>query len=179
MKRTSPAARITVGAMSAAIGVLFMFAASAVPAGKLALLFLASLVIWIPLNSEKGLLHAFLVYIATGAITFLIVPDKKFFIIYALFFGIFGMGKYIIEKFIKDKFLVFFVKLIVCNVFAGAYILLTAKLFEIDIITLLPALPLYVLIPLMEIAFVAYDLVYTMCAKFFDDKLRKYITPPR
>lgn len=179
MKKTSPAARITVGAMSAAIGVLCMFAASAAPAGKLALLFLASFALWIPLNSEKGLLYAFLVYIVTGAVTFFIVSDKKFFIIYALFFGLFGMGKYIIEKSVKDKFLAFFIKLIVCNLFAGAYIGLTSKILEIDLITLLPALPVYVIIPAAEIAFIAYDFIYTLCAEFFDDKLRKFITPPR
>ena len=62
--------------MATALGVLFMYAASLTPVGRLPFCFLASLVIWIPLNERGGLLPALLCWLATAGVTFLIVSNK-------------------------------------------------------------------------------------------------------
>jgi len=53
------------------------------------------------------------------------------------------------------------------------------KLFSLDIIAQLPNYPLYIIIPAIEIFFIAYELVFTLCVRVFDDRLRNVIITRR
>lgn len=77
MKKLSPTTRLTIGAMTTALGVLFMYASSIVPSGKLVLLFLASLVVWIPLNERGGIAAAAVCFLATALLSLLLIPNKQ------------------------------------------------------------------------------------------------------
>ena len=158
--------------MSTALSVVFLYAASVIPTAKLALCFLTSLMPWIPLRERGGFVYALLSYAATGAICFFFVSD-------ILFFGCYGMIKPGIDSVIRDKLVAFAAKLILCNGLAALVIFGAGKLFSLDIIAQLPNYPLYIIIPAIEIFFIAYELVFTLCVRVFDDRLRNVIITRR
>ena len=179
MKKMSGASRLAVAAMATALGVLFMFAASAIPAGKLALCFLASLMIWIPLNERGGLGPALLCYLATAALVFLIVPNKLYFGAYVLLFGLYGFIKLGVDTVIEDRLIAFVVKVIIMNALCVLGLFIASRVLGQNALSMLPEYPLYLVIPLLEIAFIAYELLYSFCIKVFDERLRDIITPRR
>ena len=166
-------------AMSTALSVVFLYAASVIPTAKLALCFLTSLMPWIPLRERGGFVYALLSYAATGAICFFLIPNKLYFAAYILFFGCYGMIKLGIDSVIRDKLVAFAAKLILCNGLAALVIFGAGKLFSLDIIAQLPNYPLYIIIPAIEIFFIAYELVFTLCVRVFDDRLRNVIITRR
>ena len=48
-----------------------------------------------------------------------------------------------------------------------------------NVLSLLPEYPLYITIPVLELAFAAYEVIYSLCIKLFDSRLRDIITPRR
>lgn len=179
MKKLSATTRLTIAAMSTAISVVCMYAASVLPTGRIALCFIASLCMWIPLNERGGLPYALLTYIATMAITFLLIPNKMYFAVYAAFFGSYGLIKLGIDVLIRDKTIAFILKLIACNIIVGAAVLVASLIFEIDVFVLLPELNTYLMIGIAEVCFIAYELIYSLCVSVFDDKIRRFIAPKR
>ena len=175
MKKISATTKLTLSAMSTALSVVFLYAASVIPTAKLALCFLTSLMPWIPLRERGGFVYALLSYAATGAICFFLIPNKLYFAAYILFFGCYGMIKLGIDSVIRDKLVAFAAKLILCNGLAALVIFGAGKLFSLDIIAQLPNYPLYIIIPAIEIFFIAYELVFTLCVRVFDDRLRNVI----
>ncbi len=179
MKKISATTRLTVAAMTTALGVLFMFAASMIPAGRIGFMFLASLVIWIPLNERGGLVPALLCYLATAGVTFLIVPNKLFFGAYVLFLGAYGFIKLGADVLVRDRVIAFVVKLIIMNGLAALALFLASRFLGQNALSMLPEYPLYFVIPALELAFAAYELLYSFCIKVFDEKLRDLLIPRR
>lgn len=179
MKKLSTTTRLTVGAMAAALAVLFMYASSIVPSGKLVLCFLASVVIWIPLNERGGLPSAILCYIAAGLLTLLLVPNRLYALAYALFFGPYAFVKLGVDSLVKDRIIAFILKLIIMNALAAAVIWLGGLIVKQDLFTLLPEYPLYLIIPALEIAFILYELAFTFCIGVFDSRLRDALISKR
>jgi len=131
------------------------------------------------LRERGGFVYALLSYAATGAICFFLIPNKLYFAAYILFFGCYGMIKLGIDSVIRDKLVAFAAKLILCNGLAALVIFGAGKLFSLDIIAQLPNYPLYIIIPAIEIFFIAYELVFTLCVRVFDDRLRNVIITRR
>lgn len=176
MKKLSPTTRLTVGAMTTALGVLFMYASSIVPSGKLVLLFLASLVIWIPLNERGGIVTAALCYLATALLSLLLIPNKLYPLAYALFFGLYGFIKLGVDSAVHDRFIAFILKLILMNALAAALIWLGGLIIKQDVLSLLPDYPIYIVIIAMEAAFILFELAYTFCITEFDKRFRRILT---
>lgn len=179
MKKISPVTRLTVSAMTTALGVLFTFAASVIPAGRLGFLFLASLVIWIPLNERGGLLPAILCFLATAAITFFMIPNKLYFGLYVLIFGIYGFIKLGVDRLFADRFIAFVVKLIIMNGLAALGLIVASKVLGQNALSMIPEYPLWLMIAAIEVFFIAYELLYSLLIKLFDDRLRDVIIPRR
>ena len=60
MRSVSPAVKLALAAMSTALSVLCMYVASLTNISRAAMLFLASLMVWIPLREKGGVLYGFL-----------------------------------------------------------------------------------------------------------------------
>jgi hypothetical protein len=165
--------------MATALGVLFMFAASVLPTGRLAFLFLASVVIWIPLNERGGFITAFLCYLATAGVTFLLVSNKMYAGAYLIFFGLYGFMKLGVDMLIPDRIIAFVVKLILMNGLVALALWLATLILQQNVFSLIPEYPLYIAIPVLELAFIAYELLYSFVIKVFDDKLRDVLIPRR
>lgn len=179
MKKLSAANLLSLAAMSTALGVVALYASSVLPSLKAACLFVAGLVVWIPLNEERGLFYALLTYAATAAVAFLIVPSKAIFGLYLVYFGCYGIIKYAIDRRIHDRILSMIFKLIISNAIVASAIFIVITLFDFDIIAMLPYIPEWIMICILEILFIAYDFIYGFFTRFFDSNIRNHIIKRR
>ena len=165
--------------MTTALGVLFMYAASVFPTGRIALMLLASLVIWIPLNERGGLPVALICYLATAILTLILIPNKLYPLGYVLFIGLYGFVKLGVDSFVHDRMTAFALKLIVMNLLGAAIIWLGGLILKQSVFSLMPDYKLAVIVIVIEAAFVVYEIAYSLCIRVFDERLRDVIIHKR
>lgn len=121
---------------------------------------------------EIGVYYAILFYFASCMLAFLIVPNKVFLIPYIIFFGIYGLAKFNIEK-IKKIYLEIILKLLLFNGISGLSILLI-KDFLFQSIKI-PDFPIIIVIICLEIGFLTYDYFYTLFIDFYNKRIKRLI----
>lgn len=159
--------KMTYGGILTALSVVFIFLASISPTGKIALYALASMTILIMIV-EFGPFDGLITYIATTVISFLIIPIKLAVFPYAVFFGYYGIIKYYIEK-IDNIFIEWLIKLVFFNV-------VLYLLYSISKIILFSDIymgnNIFILIIILEFAFIVYDYAYSIVAGFYNYRIR-------
>ncbi|MBQ9942156.1 MAG: hypothetical protein IJP03_04010 [Christensenellaceae bacterium] len=159
--------RVSLTAMFAALSLIFLYLSAILPTGRLAMYFLSSIFVAGLLVEHQPALAALLWVIVSG-LGLLIVPNLLMVLPYALLFGHYGIGKYFIEK-LRDKVTAFVLKLIYFNVFFGAVYLLAG---EILLGSLMEKLQLWMVIALVQVAFVVYDFLYSRVVLLYERRIR-------
>lgn len=177
MKKLSPATRLTIGAITVALSVACMYLACVLPTGRLALMFLTSLLMWVPLNDRGGMKTALLCYLATALLGFFILPNKLYAVFYALFFGVYGFIKLGVDFRVRDKFLAFFIKLLIMNLLMFAVIAICSYILKQNVFSFLPDYNIYIAVGVIEICLIAFEIVFSTCIHAFDEHLRYSIIP--
>ena len=121
---------------------------------------------------EESFGAAFISFAAVSLLGFLILPDKTMMWPYVLFFGHYGIGKYLIEK-RKQSVFTFVSKLVYFNAaLVLLYFIAPAHLFAF-----LPfELPFAAFIVVMEGIFIAYDFLFSKISLFYDAKIRHHLS---
>lgn len=165
--------------MVAALSLLSLYAAVVLPWSKIACCFLSSLFIYV-LASEGLYLFSLICFMATAGLSALLLPDKTPLFIYLALLGHYGIFKTFAESKIKDKVIRFIAKLAYCDIFS--FLALLAAYFligNIDFASLLPSWSWWLLLLALQIIFIAYDILYSLCSRFYDNMLRNVLIPRR
>lgn len=173
-KKMSASQKLTLGAMTVALTLLSLYAASILPAGRLVCFFLSSFFIY-SLVCENAYFSAFTAFLACAALTFLLIPDKNSFFAYVVLPGHYGIFKTYADRRIKDGVMRFFAKLLYCNVFACAGIYIAMAAVGPDLKNSLPQIPLWLLAAIAEAAFILYDFVYTVSQRIYEARIRGFM----
>lgn len=157
---------ITLGGILIALGIAILYLTTIIKINTLALLTLCSCLIPIAII-RSNLKTAFFVYISTSIISFFIVPIN-YAILYTMFFGIYGIIKFFIER--TGKLLVeIILKILYFN------FILAITLIFID--NLLPSIDINMNIGLLlcisQVVFIAYDYAMTIFLTYFLEKINK------
>ncbi|MGI5848742.1 MAG: hypothetical protein ACOX8Q_01505 [Christensenellales bacterium] len=169
-KRT--AHRVSLTAMFASMSLLFLYLASVLPTMRITMYFLSSIFIMgLVLEEEIGL--AFLMFVTVSLLSLLLMPDIIRVIPYVLFFGHYGIGKYFIQKRIKDKVVGYVLKLLYFNIALALMYLLAKEVITKDVLD--SGITFWVLIILAEIAFVVYDFVFTKVTAYYFNNIRRLL----
>ena len=151
------AKKLTTVAILSALSVVFLYLASIIPTGRLALIAVAGL---LPAAAVVvyGLSSGVYCYVVTAVLAFLIVPAKGPALVYTALFGHYPVLKCLIEK-LHSIPLEWLLKLLLFNVLLTVCVFVFKALF----MTVMPAaLTTTVLIYVAgNIAFVAYDLCFS------------------
>jgi len=153
-----------------ALAVICLFLATVLPTSRLSFYALSSFFISIVII-ETGTKAGWLFYIATSLLSVILVPNKLEIIPYVIFFGIYGIIKYHIEK-INKLIVEYILKFTYFNLCMAAAVLFIRQVF-IESIKI--QLPWWLIIAAFEVVFLVYDLAYTMFIAYYKDKLRKRI----
>jgi len=159
--------KIALNGILGALAVICLLLATVLPTNRLSFYALSSFFIAVVII-EGGLKAGWLFFIATSLLSLIVVPEKLGLVPYAIFFGIYGLVKYYIEK--LDKLVVEYVlKFLYFNFCTGIAILTVSKLFGYGLTI---QLPWWLLIVAFEIVFFIYDYVYTLFINYYRNKLK-------
>ena len=159
---------LTLGGILISLSLVILYSSSILPISTLTILTLASCLIPICII-RSSVKTGFLVYIATTTLGFFIIPIDII-IYYGLFFGIYGIFKYYIEKLQNLPFEII-LKLITFNIiFLIVFTILTSLLGNIVI-----NLPLWVIWIIVQPVFLVFDYSLTLIISYYLNRFHKFI----
>jgi len=151
-----------------ALTLVLLYAAYIFPISKLSILTIASCLIPISII-RTSIKNSLLVYIASSILSFFLV-SPNIAISYTLFFGVYGIIKYFIEKTRKLPIEII-LKLISFNLLLALIYLIT-KVF-LGIVSI--SFSLWILWIVAQGAFLVYDYALTIAISFFLNRFHKHI----
>lgn len=163
------ASRVALGGVLAALSLLLLYGATLIPSGRIGVVAVAGLVPAAGVISG-GLSAGFLCYGATALLGLLLLPDKGCALLYTLFFGLYPMLKYVIERLRKLP-----VELLLKLAFFN--LILVIFLFGFSAL-LFPLLPQIMRTPLPlfgigNIVFLIYDYGFSKLITYYASRIRK------
>ncbi len=161
------AKKIALGGILGALAVICLFFAVTLPTSRLSLYALSSFFVSVMII-ETGISAGCIFYASTSLLSLLLLPDKTGVIPYVIFFGIYGIIKYYIEK-LDRLILEYILKFVYFNACLFAAIYAIKSFFMADIKV---ELPWWVVILLFEVIFLVYDYVYTLFIDYFRKKIK-------
>ncbi|MBE6063606.1 MAG: hypothetical protein E7207_08690 [Clostridium butyricum] len=148
-----------------ALTLIVLYAASIIPVSKLTVLTIASCIVPIGLI-RTSVKNSILIYAASSILSLFLIPINTA-LSYILFFGIYGLIKYYIEK-IKNLPLEILLKLICFNIlFSIIYFI--AK----NIIVLQSSFPILLIIFIAQFLFLLYDYTLSVVINYFYEEIHK------
>lgn len=175
MRRLDLGKTVTLSAMTVALVVLMLYAASLFPVLALPCC-LFSLFIMYALIHEKLYVWTFAAYMLSLILSWMLTNGGLPLAAYALL-GHYGLFKDFADARIRDVVIRTLLKLAYCNAWIAIALLLCITVFSLDISTGLPALPLWFLILLLEIALFLFDILFSLWQRFYETRLRNAILP--
>lgn len=150
-----------------ALTVVVLYATSLFSISTLSLLTIASCLIPISII-RTSIKNTILVYIASSILSFILIPKINIAIYYTLFFGIYGIVKYFIEK-TRKMILEILLKLISFNILLGITYLITKSFLSV----IYPSISLWLLLIAAQVVFLIYDYALTLAISFFLRRFNK------
>lgn len=161
-------ADITRGALITALGVVLVYLCSILPTSRLFILGIASCLI--PFSVMKiNIKVSLTVYAATSLISIMLIGVRDITLAYILFFGIYGIVKYLIEKIRKLPFEIF-LKLAYYNLSLLILFLIFKNLFFTSMSL---NLPVYAALIISEFVFLIYDYALTLFIMYADKHFKR------
>lgn len=159
--------KIALNGILGALAVVSLLLAAIIPTNTLSFYALSSFFISVVIV-ENGIRAGWLFFVATSLLSLIVVPEKLALVPYVVFFGIYGIVKYYIEK-LNKLALEYVLKFIYFNICAGIAVVTVRQLFNTALVS---RLPWWLLVIALEIVFFVYDYVYTLFIGYYRDKLR-------
>lgn len=154
------AKEITLSGILTGLTIVILYLNLLLPISTISILTLASLLV--PIALIRGSMKsAILVYVSSSIIGLFILP-LNIMILYILFFGIYGIVKFYIEK-INKLPLEIFIKIIFFNII----LFLSFFVFKTFIPIEITKLPIGIFLIIAEIVFLVYDYALTLLISFY------------
>lgn len=162
--------RLALNGILGALSVICLLLADIPPTNRISLYALSSFFISISII-ENGIKAGWIFYAATCLLSFIVVPEKLGIVPYVIFFGIYGIVKFYIER--LDRLVIeYILKFTYFNACMGIALWALKGLFRYELRIMLPV---WLLVAAAEIVFFIYDIVYTMFINYYRNKLRALI----
>jgi hypothetical protein len=171
--------KIVLSGILSAMVVLGLFFITILPTGKLSLYALCSFfvsIVIIECNVKAG----WIFYGITCLLAIIMIPDKIRIIPYIVFFGIYGIFKFYIEKF-NNIILEYILKYIYFNICLVLGLIFLEKTvlgyLTLDSIKLpfTASISLWIIVIVFEIIFLIYDYVYTLFIEYYQQRLKRLL----
>jgi hypothetical protein len=148
-----------------AINIILLMLTNIIPINTLFIMGLASLPISIVIM-EFGLSIGVIFYMGSAVLSFLVMANKFQYLIYIFTFGIYGIVKYLCEKY-KSIYFEYALKILFANlaVVILYFILREFVLIPVNLFTIIA----------FEIIFLIYDRVYSSFIDYYNERIRKLI----
>ncbi len=165
--------KIALSGIMSAIVVLCLLFATIMPTGKLSFYVLSSFFVSV-IIMEYGTKPGWVFFIITNLLAYIMIPNKIRIIPYTVFFGVYGILKYYIERF-NNIVLEYILKYTYFNACLAIAIILLKEIIAKGITINNIKFPLWAVIILLEVIFIIYDYVYTLFIQYYRQKLRRFL----
>lgn len=164
-----PVKKLTVSAILTALCVLFLFLGSLLHSVQISMVAVAGLLPAVAVI-HCGYGWAAGVYVASGLLALLILPDKACAVWYLAVLGHYGILKSLFEK-TKSRVLEWVLKIaLFCACIALVYFLFNSFFF-----TPLPKYAVWILFAGLLVCFVLYDIAFTALIAFYNKRIRPHV----
>ena len=162
------AKEITLSAALVALTIIILYLNLLLPISTLSILTLTALLV--PIALMRGSMKsAILVYVASSIIGFFILPINII-MLYILFFGIYGIVKYYIEKISKLP-----LEILLKLIFFNMILFISFFVFKFFIAMEITKLPIWLFWIIAQIVFLVFDYALTLLISFYLDRIHTKI----
>lgn len=167
--RNTNALHMAKGGLFTAFGVICIYISTLIPINRLYLLAIASSIIPLAVITTN-IKNALVVYVATTILSLLVCGFKLPVIFYGIFFGLYGIVKYYIERLRK-----IYIEIILKFAFFNIILVISLYIYKIffpDVLKI--AMPIYIFIVGSQIVFLVYDYIITLFINYINKVFAKH-----
>ncbi len=148
---------------------LCVYIACTIPQITILMYFIASLFI-MGIMLEKMFVTAVISFIAVAFLAFLIVPSKYMILPYIIFFGHYGIFKFVVDANVESSVGCAIVKIVYFNIALFVMYMFDNTLFTGEIAKVIS---IWVIVIIAEVIFIIYDIIFTKLSTAYYDHGRQ------
>ena len=166
--------RVSLGAMVAALTLLFLYASEVLTGFRFLCAALSGFFV-VVLVQEDLFGTAWLCFLTVTILGFLLCPDRMSWFMYVALIGHYGIVRRFFQKFITVPAVRSVFTVLYCNLgtVLGLWAMYTVA--EVNVLEMLPDIPLVVIILIVEAVFFLLDILFEAAANLYQKRVRRFL----
>ena len=173
-KKLSLSRRLSLGAMAAALTLLFLYASEVLTGFRFLCAALSGLFI-VVLTTEDLFGTAWLCFLAVAILGFILCPDRMSWFLYVTLIGHYGIVRRFFQKFITVPAVRSVFTVLYCNLGTALGLWAMYTVAGVDVLAMLPDIPPVVLILIVEAVFFLLDILFETAANLYLKRVRRFL----
>ena len=173
-KKLSLSRRLSLGAMTSALTLLFLYASEVLTGFRFLCAALSGFFIVI-LVQEDLFGTAWLCFLTVTIVGFILCPDRMSWFLYVTLIGHYGIVRRFFQKFITVPAVRSLFTVLYCNLGTALGLWAMYTIAGVDVLQMLPDIPIVVLILIVEAVFFLLDILFEAAANMYTKKVRRFL----
>ena len=173
-KKLSLSRRLSLGAMVATLTLLFLYASEVLTGFRFLCAALSGFFI-VVLVQEELFGTAWLCFLAVSIMGFILCPDRMSWFMYVAFIGHYGIVRQFFRKYITVPAVRSLFTVLYCNLGTALGLWAMYTVAGVNVLTMLPDIPIVVLILIVEAVFFLLDVLFEAASNMYAKKVRRFL----
>ena len=173
-KQLSLSRRLSLGAMAAALTLLFLYASEVLTGFRFLCAALSGFFI-VVLVQEELFGTAWLCFLAVSIMGFILCPDRMSWFMYVALIGHYGIVRQFFRKYITVPAVRSLFTVLYCNLGTALGLWAMYTVAGVNVLTMLPDIPIVVLILIVEAVFFLLDVLFEAASNMYAKKVRRFL----
>ena len=170
----SPGRRVSLGAMVVALTLLFLYASEVLTGFRFLCAALSGFFI-VVLVQEELFGTAWLCFLAVSIMGFILCPDRMSWFMYVALIGHYGIVRQFFRKYITVPAVRSLFTVLYCNLGTALGLWAMYTVAGVNVLTMLPDIPIVVLILIVEAVFFLLDVLFEAASNMYAKKVRRFL----
>ena len=166
--------RLSLGAMVAALTLLFLYASEVLTGFRFLCAALSGFFI-VVLVQEELFGTAWLCFLAVSIMGFILCPDRMSWFMYVALIGHYGIVRQFFRKYITVPAVRSLFTVLYCNLGTALGLWAMYTVAGVNVLTMLPDIPIVVLILIVEAVFFLLDVLFEAASNMYAKKVRRFL----
>ena len=173
-KKLPVSRRLSMGAMVAALTLLFLYASEVLTGFRFLCAALSGFFI-VVLVQEDLFGTAWLCFLSVTILGFLLCPDRMSWFMYVTLIGHYGIVRRFFQKFITVPAVRSVFTVLYCNLGTALGLWAIYTIAGVDVLKMLPDIPVVVLVLIVEAVFFLLDILFEAAANLYQKRIRRFL----
>lgn len=173
-KQLSLSRRLSLGAMAAALTLLFLYASEVLTGFRFLCAALSGFFI-VVLVQEELFGTAWLCFLAVSIMGFILCPDRMSWFMYVALIGHYGIVRQFFRKYITVPAVRSVFTVLYCNLGTALGLWAMYRVAGVNVLDMLPDMPVVVLILIVEAVFFLLDVLFEAASNMYAKKVRRFL----